>query len=80
MAQTQQNLTLSRTPVQITDGTNSAHITSIGGDFSYAVGDVAPDSNSNYWHQNSVVSIEAGPKLWICNQSSANVQVKVSTF
>ena len=80
MAQTQQKLILSRTPVPITDGTNSAHITSMGGDFSYAVGDTAPDPNSDYWHQNSVVSIGVGPKLWICSQSSANVRVKVSTF
>lgn len=80
MAQTQQKLILSRTPMQITDGTNSAHITSMGGDFSYAVGDVAPDPNSDYWHQYSSVSVGIGPKLWICSQSSANVQVKVSTF
>jgi hypothetical protein len=80
MAQTQQKLTLSRTPVSITDGTNSAHVTSIGGDFSYAVGDTAPDPNSDYWHQNSSVSVGIGPKLWICSQSSANVQVRVSIY
>ncbi|MFP0547908.1 hypothetical protein ACLDXX_04775 [Acinetobacter baumannii] len=79
MAQSQQRITLTSTPVQITNGSNYAFIQSADGRyFSVAVGTTAPTVD-NTWQQVKEISIAPPFMLWACSQSGSTVDIKVST-
>lgn len=79
MANSQQRITLTATPVQITNGSNYAFIQSANGhEFSVAVGDTSP-AISNAWQQVKEISIAPPFIVWARSQTGYPMEIKVST-
>lgn len=71
-------LTLTRTPQQITNGSQSAYISSVSGQsFSFTHSDVAP-TDLNIAH--SAYELSVGPpfKIWAWSNAEADIDVIVS--
>lgn len=74
-----ERIEVTRTPVQITDGTNSAHITLDGGAFEYA-----DSAASAAWHRalNRTLDVRAPVKLFLRTavDSGATLNATVTTY
>ncbi len=70
--------TLTKTPVQITNGTNSALIQSISNrNFSFAHSDTSPDTSVPS-HTAREISVASPFKVWIWSGAETDVKVVVS--
>lgn len=73
---TTERITLTADPVQITDGTNSAHITKGIGIAVYADGE-----SSDAWHvMKDELNVSAPLELWVKDENNAGTEITVTTF
>lgn len=78
MAQQQQRLELTRSPVKITNGQNYAFLQSANGrEFSVAVGDTAPTVNGA-WQTVRELSVAPPFIIWACSMSETSIPVNIS--
>jgi hypothetical protein len=69
-----ESLTITRTPVRITDGTNSGHVTVAEGFIEYA-----DSADSTAWHQaGRVLNVYAPWVVWLRVASGAEAEVVVT--
>ncbi|ENV46046.1 hypothetical protein P255_01428 [Acinetobacter brisouii CIP 110357] len=77
MANSQQRITLTATPVQITNGSNYAFIQSANGhEFSVAAGDTMPAIN-NAWQQVKELGIAPPYSVWARSQTGYPMDIKI---
>ncbi len=72
---TTKTITLTSTPIQVTDGTNSGFVQALGGlGFLWADSDLSPDPTGNY-NYNFELSINPPFKIWVWSHEPISVTV-----